>query len=287
MIFYIFEIQIEKMIIGIDIGCTTTKAVAVKDGRVVKTIKTKAFDAVTSATGALGKLMIESGLSMSAINRIIITGAGAFKIENDLFGIKTDKVDEITAIGKGGLFLSGKDKLIISNIGTGTSVIEAGKEGISHIGGTGMGGGTITGLSKELIKATSFDTILRLADKGDLHQVDLLIEDISDSEISFLNKKATASNFGKMLDTASREDIALGIINMVYQVIGMISVFAARSRNLESVLITGNGSNNPIGKKILEEISGMYSIKFEFPLLAEYTTAIGAALIKTDRFLSE
>jgi type II pantothenate kinase len=266
------------MIIGIDIGSTTTKAVAVREGKVVKAIKTKAFDAVTSATGALGKLMIESNLNMSSISQIMITGAGALKIDNDLFGIRTQKVDEITAIGKGGLFLSGKDELVISNIGTGTSIIEASKDRITHIGGTAIGGGTITGLSKELIKATSFDTILKLAEKGDLRQVDLLIEDISDSEISFLNREATASNFGKMLDTATREDIALGIINMVYQVIGMVSVFAAKSRNLNSVLITGNGSNNPIGKRILEEISNIYSVQFEFPQRAEYTTAIGAAL---------
>ncbi len=267
------------MIIGIDIGSTTTKAVAIHNLEVVKTIKTKAFDAVTSATGALGKLMIESNLDISAIKKIKITGAGALKINNDLFGIRTENVDEITATGRGGLFLSGKERLVITNIGTGTSIIEAGKDGIFHIGGTATGGGTITGLSKELIKATSFETILKLAAKGDLRQVDLLIEDISDGGISFLNPEATASNFGKMLDTATREDIALGIINMVYQVIGMVSVFAAKSRNLDSVLITGNGSNNPIGKRILEEISKLYSVEFEFPQMAEFTTAIGAAIL--------
>ncbi|MEN6618845.1 MAG: pantothenate kinase [Rikenellaceae bacterium] len=266
------------MIIGIDIGSTTTKAVAVQSGEVIKTIKTKAFDAVTSATGALGKMIIESNLKISNVEKIIITGAGALKINNDIFGISTHKIDEITAIGIGGMFLSKKENIIISNIGTGTSIIEANKDKITHIGGTGIGGGTITGLSKEMIKTSTFENILNLADKGDLQQVDLLIEDISDADISFLNKKATASNFGKMLDTVKKEDLALGIINMVYQVIGMISVFAAKSRNIDTVLITGNGSNNRIGKKILEDISGLYNISFEFPADAEYTTAIGAAL---------
>lgn len=50
------------MIIGIDIGSTTTKAVAVQDGKVIRTIKTKAFDAVTSATGAFGKMIMELSL---------------------------------------------------------------------------------------------------------------------------------------------------------------------------------------------------------------------------------
>jgi type II pantothenate kinase len=273
------------MIIGIDIGSTTTKAVAVQNGEVIKTVKTKAFDAITSATGALGKIITESNLKISAVEKIIITGAGALKIKDDIFGIPTHKIDEITAIGIGGMFLSKKENVIISNIGTGTSIIEANKNKITHIGGTGIGGGTITGLSKELIKISTFDHILKMADVGNLKNVDLLIEDISDSDISFLNKKSTASNFGKMLDTATKEDVALGIINLVYQVIGMISVFAAKSRNIDIVLITGNGSNNRIGQKILENISGLYNIHFEFPHDAEYTTAIGAALSESEHHL--
>lgn len=266
------------MIIGIDIGSTTTKAVAVQNGEIIKTIKTKAFDAVTSATGALGKLIIESNLKISSVRKIIITGAGAVSINDEIFGIQTHKIDEISAIGLGGMFLSKKENVIISNIGTGTSIIEATREKITHLGGTGIGGGTIIGLSKELIHSTTFENILRLADLGDLSKVDLLIEDISDSGISFLNSKSTASNFGKMLDTANKEDIALGVINLVYQVIGVISVFAARSRNADSVLITGNGSKNIIGRKILEEISQLYNVGFEFPPDAEFATAIGAAL---------
>ncbi len=266
------------MIIGIDIGSTTTKAVAVHNGEIIKTIKTKAFDAVTSATGALGKMIMEGNINISSIKKIIITGAGALKINNEIFGIVTHKIDEITAIGIGGMFLSKRENVIIVNIGTGTSIIEAGKDKITHLGGTGIGGGTITGLSKELLKTSTFENILKLADEGDLQQVDLLIEDISDEDISFLNKKSTASNFGKMLDTAKKEDIALGVINMVYQVIGVISVFAAKSRSIDTVIVTGNGSKNMIGRKILNEISVMYKINFEYPADAEYATAIGAAL---------
>ena len=266
------------MIIGIDIGSTTTKAVAVENGEVIKTVKTKAFDAITSASGALGKMIIENCLDIACVERIIITGAGAMTIHNEIFGIPTDKIDEITAIGLGGMFLSKSDPVIISNIGTGTSIIEATKDKIVHLGGTGIGGGTIAGLSKELLHTTTFDHIMSLAKEGDISQVDLLIEDISDSGISFLDNKSTAANFGKMLDTAKREDIALGIINMVYQVIGVLSVFAARSRNADTVLITGNGSKNSTGRKTLEEISDLYKIKFEFPADAEFATAIGAAL---------
>ena len=266
------------MLIGIDIGSTTTKAVSLEEGKIVKKIKTKAEDAVTSAAGAFGKMLVENSIKMPEIQRIMITGAGATKIDSDLFGIPTEKVNEITSIGTGGMFLSGKDNIIIANIGTGTAVIEAQKDKIIHLGGSGMGGGTILGLAKKLLGLSDFADIMKLAGSGSLDPVDLLLEDIMATDLSFLNKKTTVSNFGKMLGTARDEDIALGIINMVYEVIGMIAVFAAKSRNINRVIVTGSGSYNPIGQRALAEVTRLHSIVFEYPEDAEYTTAIGAGL---------
>jgi type II pantothenate kinase len=266
------------MVIGIDIGSTITKAVSIEKGKVIRKIKTTASDAVTSATGAFGKIIVEHEISMEDIQGIMITGAGASKIKNDIFGIPTVKIDEIRAIGIGGIFLSEKQHIIIANIGTGTAVIEAGPDGISHLGGSGVGGGTILGLAKKLLPITDFNGIMGLAETGSLDQVDLLLEDIMETDISFLDRKATASNFGKMLDTAGSGDIALGIVNLVYQVIGMLSVFAAKSRNTNQVVVTGNGSKNLIGRKILLDITEMHGVQFEYPQDAEYTTAVGAGL---------
>jgi type II pantothenate kinase len=266
------------MIIGIDIGSTTTKAVVIRpDGSTVR-VKTKALDALTSAAGALGKISMENGIKIEEIKKINVTGVGAPKIGVDIFGIPTSSVDEFTAIGIGGLFLVRKDKIIIANIGTGTVIIEASREKIRHFGGSGVGGGTIMGLSKKLLQVDNFDSVIELASTGSLKKVDLLIEDITESDISYLYKEATAANFGKISDDASREDIALAILNMVYQVIGMLSVFAAKSRELNQIIVTGNGSNNPIGKRILMEFKRMFGIEFIYPEYAEYTTAIGAAL---------
>jgi type II pantothenate kinase len=81
-----------------------------------------------------------------------------------------------------------------------------------------------------------------------------------------------------MLDSARNEDIALGLLNMVYQVIGMLSVFAAINKNTDRVVVTGNGSGNLIGRRVLADITAMYQVHFEYPDNAEYTTAIGAGL---------
>jgi type II pantothenate kinase len=266
------------MIIGIDIGSTTTKAVSIENGKLTRRVKTKALDAVTAATGALGKIVLENGIKMDAIEKIKITGAGASKIKDNIFGIPTGRVNEIEAIGIGGMFLSGMNNIIIANIGTGTVIIEAGDRGIFHFGGSGVGGGTILGLAKKLLPTAEFNGILELAKTGDLSQVDLLLGDITDTALSFLNGESTAANFGKMLDAAGPGDIAFAIINMVYQVIGVLSVFAARARNTNRVIVTGNGSRNQIGQKVLAVITSMYGIQFIYPEYAEYTTAVGAGL---------
>ncbi|MDR2211700.1 MAG: pantothenate kinase [Spirochaetaceae bacterium] len=266
------------MIIGIDIGSTTTKAVSIQKGRVIHKVKTKALDAVTSATGALGKMIVENHIKISDVRRIMITGAGATKLRADLFGIPTGFAGEIESIGIGGMFLAGRDTIIITNIGTGTAIIDARRDRISHLGGSGVGGGTILGLAKKLLGLSEFSGVMELAEQGRLNQVDLLMEDIMETDLSFLNKENTASNFGKMLDSARNEDIALSLLNMVYQVIGMLSVFAAQSRNTSKVVVTGNGSGNLIGRRVLGAITGIYNVSFEYPEDAEYTTAIGAAL---------
>jgi type II pantothenate kinase len=266
------------MIIGIDIGSTTTKAVSIHGGRVIHKVKTRALDAVTSATGAFGKMIVENGIKIGDIKRIMITGAGATKLKDDLFGIPTGQADEIKSIGIGGMFLAGRDNIIIANVGTGTAIIDARGDSISHMGGSGVGGGTILGLAKKLLSLSEFNGVMELAEQGKLNQVDLLMEDIMETDLSFLNRESTASNFGKMLDSARNEDIALGLVNMVYQVIGMLSVFAAKSKNTGKVVVTGNGSGNLIGRRVLGEITNMYHVHFEYPENAEYTTAIGAGL---------
>jgi type II pantothenate kinase len=270
------------MVVGIDIGSTTTKAVAVEDAdgakKIVRMVKASADDPVSSSAGALGKLSLEAGIPLQSISAIMITGVGSSKLGDDIFGIPAKHIGEIQAVGRGGMFLAGRSGIIITNIGTGTAIIDADKGRITHVGGSGVGGGTIIGLGKRLLGLSGYEAILDCAKNGDLGKVDLLMGDIMETNLSFLASNDTASNFGKTLDSAGKEDIALGLFNMVYQVIGVMSMFAARAKGAESVVVTGRGSGNPIGRQVLEVITKLYGVKFEYPQDAEWTTAIGAAI---------
>ena len=82
------------MIIGIDIGSTTTKAVAVEEGKIINTIKTKAYDAVNARVindgcNLSAPFMTMSFMSLSVIPHLKITPSGLFDVDTfnftDLF----------------------------------------------------------------------------------------------------------------------------------------------------------------------------------------------------------
>ena len=120
-----------------------------------------------------------------------------------------------------------------------------------------------------------------MAERGDLANIDLTIGDITHEDIPGLPPGTTASNFGKMSDNASHEDIALGIVNLVFQSIGTSAVMAARQSGLNQIVFTGNLTLVPTGKRVLNDFSKLYHVKIIVPDSAEFATAIGAALCRT------
>lgn len=268
-----------NVIIGIDVGGSTTKIVGYStEGKLIGRLKVEAADPLTSAYGALGKFINENKLSLNSVKQIVLTGVGACLFKSEIYGIPARHVDEFKAIGLGGLALSKKKEGLIVSMGTGTAFVRADKKGIRHIGGSGVGGGTVLGLCGQLCNARSFDTVVELARVGDLKKVDLNIGDISSGEIATLSPEVTASNFGKMLDGVSAEDLARGVLNMVFQTIAMLAVFACKNDPVKDVILTGTLSTVPCAKTLFKQVERLYKIKFIIPQHSIYATATGAAL---------
>lgn len=268
-----------SVVIGIDVGGSTTKIVGyTSEGKLVSMLKVEAADPLTSAYGALGKFVNENSLSLSDVKQIILTGVGSSLFQKEVYGIPTSAIDEFKAIGLGGLALSGKKEGLIVSMGTGTAFVRAGQNGIKHIGGSGVGGGTVLGLCGKLCGASSFKTVVELAETGSLKKVDLNIEDISKGVIATLPPDTTASNFGKMEDGSSCEDLTLGILNMVFQTIGMMAVFACRNDEVKDVILTGTLTQVPFAAQVFEALHKMHGVNFIIPQNAIYATATGAAL---------
>ncbi|HSV77570.1 MAG TPA: type II pantothenate kinase [Bacteroidales bacterium] len=266
------------MTIGIDIGGSTTKIVGYHEGKIVEPLTVEANDPVASASGALGKFLSVSKFRLDQIDKVIITGVGASFIGNDLLGLPVKKIEEFKALGHGGLFLSELKKAIVVSMGTGTALVKATENGIQHLGGTGVGGGTILGLSKAMVNLSSFETIIETARTGSTRNVDLSISDISMADIGNLPSDLTASNFGKMNDQASKNDVTLSILIMVFQVVGMMAIFAARAEKDTDIVLTGKLVNVNVSQKTFKTLGELYKVTFHVPTHAEYCTAIGAAI---------
>jgi type II pantothenate kinase len=129
-----------------------------------------------------------------------------------------------------------------------------------------------------MLNVRHFDDLIETARGGNLANVDLSIGDISHDLMAGLTAEMTASNFGKLSDLASKADLALGIINLVFQTIGMIAVFASRIDCAKDVILTGNLTNVPQAEEIFAQLSRIFAINFVIPTHAEYATAAGAAL---------
>jgi type II pantothenate kinase len=267
-----------KSVLGIDIGGSTTKIIGYRDGGIFSPIRVKANDPRASLYGAFGKFMSVNSLSLTDIEKVMITGVGSAEAEKEIFGIKTQRISEFQAIGRGGLFLSGLDSAVIVSMGTGTAFVSATGDEIRHLGGSGVGGGTLLGLSNRILNVRHFDDIIETAKTGDLRNVDLFIDDISRERMENLPPYITASNFGKISDLVSHGDLALGIINLVFQTIGVISVFASKIVDTKHVVLTGNLTSVPQAKEIFGIIEKLYKIRFIIPEYSEYATATGAAL---------
>ena len=57
IIVFVKSLNIMGIVIGIDVGISTTKIVGIRDGHVVSPIRVKATDPVTSLYGAFGKYL--------------------------------------------------------------------------------------------------------------------------------------------------------------------------------------------------------------------------------------
>lgn len=267
-----------SIVVGIDVGGSTTKIVGLQHNEIFSPMLVKANDPIASIYGAFGKFLNANKLHLHHIERIMVTGVGSSQISEALYGIPTGRVDEFHAIGKGGLFLTDLPRAIIVSMGTGTAFIIADQNGEKHIGGTGVGGGTLLGLSNKMLNVRHFEDLVAMAKGGNLANVDLNIGDITKDKMETLPPDITASNFGKISDLASKEDIALGIINLVFQTIGMFAVFASRIHETSSVVLTGNLTNVPQSHIIFETLHKLHNVSYHMPNNAEFATAVGATL---------
>ncbi len=281
---YIIKPDNKKTVVGIDVGGSTTKIVGfAPGGKLLSPIFVQATDPVTSIYGAFGRFTLENGLSLDEIDRIMMTGAGSRAIKSRIYNRECKSVSEFASTGIGGLYLSELDEAIVVSLGTGTALIHAKRTAdgtvTDYLGGTGVGGGTILGLSRKMLGIGSVDHLEQISEGGDLSLIDLRIRDISKSgTFKGVNENLTASNFGNLSDLASKKDIALGIFNMVSETVAMMSIFAARQFGIKDIVMCGNLTSIKPVCDTFASLAPTFGVNFIVPEMSQYGTVIGAAL---------
>lgn len=272
-------------VIGIDAGGTLTKLAYINEQNEM------AFDIFPSNDFSKVKTWLEKH---PHIEEIGLTGGRTKQLLNVLKTMKSIQyLVEFEATFKGVKYLltkSGYDieNAIISNIGTGTSIHYM--EGYSHIrvGGTGIGGGTLTGLSTIMTGVSDFNEITSNAALGSRENIDLFVKDIFQGMEPPIEGHLTASNFGNvsiLKDTKYEiKDLLATIQGLVGEVITTLSIQFAEEKKANEIIYIGSTLTN--NEHLKEVISNYTILKKHKPVFLDdcgFTGAIGALLNKVEQ----
>ena len=270
-------------VIGIDTGGTLTKLAYInQEGELM-------LEVFPSSDMEQVKAWLEGH---PHIDEIGVTGGRTEQLRGVLKPMKSIQyIVEFEATLKGVRYLLEKeghriDKSIITNIGTGTSIHYMDGDSHARISGTGIGGGTLVGLSGLLTGITNFTEITSLAAKGDRSAIDLLVKDIFQGMEPPLDGSLTASNLGKVGITQvvehPVEDMLATVQGLVGEVITTLSIQLAEERDAKYIVYIGSTlTDNDNLKKV---ISHYTVLKKHTPIFLKdcgFSGAIGALLNAT------
>lgn len=263
------------MILGIDAGTSAMKLAVLDGDRICTTYYQSNRD--TSAH-TLQQALECSGIGALPITHVAVTGLNSSRCGAEQLQLPQCTVSELDAIGCGGCFLSGKEDALVVNMGTGTTFVLAHHGTYTHLGGTGIGGGTLMGLGRGLLGVHSPDELFHLADQGNLGRVDLRIGDLfAGSET--LDPTLTSSNLAKASPASTQADWAAGLLNLVLECTGTMAMLACGAHQVSDVVLLGALTQLPQAKDRFQVFSHLYSPNYFIAPHADCATAIGTALL--------
>ncbi len=264
--------------IGIDIGSSTTKIVAFEQERMLAPMVVRADSQMASLYGAFGQYLYENRLELSDVDGVYTTGIGSKYVDKPVYGCPTFKIDEFVATGTGGYYLTDKKEVIVVSMGTGSFFVKVTETEMKHLGGVGLGGGSICGLSSIMLNTDDINEISALSRKGDVAKIDLRIGDLAKEKLPGLNLDVTASNFGKADAQSKPEDIAAGIVHMVIENICQSAILASSGTGIKDYILIGGLTKFFECRQITSAFRSLWDVEISIPEYSDFATAIGAVI---------
>ena len=271
-------------VIGIDAGGTLTK-VAYLDEHNELILKTFPSNDLQSVKDWI--------LNNPDIEDIGVTGGRTEQLLDVIKRMKSiHYIVEFEATLKGVRFLLKKEghffeRSMITNVGTGTSIHYMEGNTDIRVGGTGIGGGTLVGLSALTTGITDYNVIRDLASKGNREEIDLRVSDIYQGMDTPIDGHLTASNFGKVgISKAVKqqpEDILATVQGLVGEVITTLSIQYAEEKNAQHIVYIGSTlSNNEHLTKVIANYTRTKKLTPVFINDHGFSGAVGALLNITE-----
>lgn len=242
---------------------------------------TKVAGSVVPTAAHLRDLLVTLGIALHEVGGIAVTGGNRRALPETLDGVSIVQVEEVTAIGRGGLALAHVDRAIVTSAGSGTAVVSAEPDGCRHVTGTGVGGGTLVGLGRMLLGETNPITLDTLARAGSATGLNLTIGEVLGGAIGTLPADITAVNFGRVARApvnTTPEDTAAALVNMIGQVIAVIALNAAKATRHSHIVIVGHLTDLPSVRDTLLQVGELYHTPLLIPEHGGFATATGALI---------
>ena len=263
---------------AIDFGITNIDTIQRREGELVHTRLATTAQPLAEQFAAVIQIL---GEKLSPIVRVAVTGGRYRSLPERIGDVVLVKINEVSSIGRGGLYLSGLEEALVVSAGSGTAMVAARGLAAVHVTGSAVGGGTLQGLGRLLLGTPDPGEIDRLAMQGNANHADLTLVEAVGSGVGRLPVDANAVNFGRLaeeVENLSMPDRAAGLVRLVGQVIAVIAINAARAEGLEKIVVTGHLVDLPSIRRVLNEVASYYQADISVPPQPGIGTAVGALL---------
>ncbi|HSI66062.1 MAG TPA: type II pantothenate kinase [Planococcus sp. (in: firmicutes)] len=262
------------MLVGIDAGGTLIKVAYTENN----SLHFKKYPVAEIAEAAHWV----NGLEAS---RVCLTG-GRSGVLLGLLNKEAKEIVEFEATHMGVRFLLDQmgrkeDSYLLTNVGTGTSIHRIAHNRQERLGGSGVGGGTLLGLSHLLTGMSDFEEIVNTAKRGSRERIDLKVKQIYEGKEPPISGELTASNFGNdffsMSSQLTKEEMLAAVIGLIGETVSTVSVQAAKQCGDSLIIYIGSSF---IDNDLLKEVVTSYTVlRGATPLFlenGEYSGAVGA-----------
>ncbi|MBZ5200762.1 type II pantothenate kinase [Planomicrobium chinense] len=264
------------MIVGIDAGGTLIKVAYTENG------------SLHFIKYPIAEIERVAGWINGLENPVICVTGGKSGVLRSLININLKEMVEFDATHLGVQFLldrmgRSEDIYVVTNVGTGTSIHCIQNNMQERLGGTGVGGGTLVGLSHLLTGITDYEEIVELASKGSRDRIDLKVKHIYEGKEPPISGELTASNFGNDLFSAagelSKEELLATVVGLVGETVSTVSVLAARQCASSTIIYIGSSFiHNPLLKEVVESYTILRGATPLFLENGEFSGAVGAMI---------